>query len=77
MREIKKLNFSNHPVVAKELVKFLAVNTEFHSIKDLQGILNTLQSELVSVKKEITNTLKAKNNGKQVLSVKFIELCVS
>ena len=36
MQEIQRLNFENHPVVANELVKFLAVNAEFDSIKTLQ-----------------------------------------
>ena len=35
MKQIQYLDFSNHPSVANELVKFLAVNQEFQSVKDL------------------------------------------
>ena len=35
IRNIQDQNFANHPAVANERVKFLAVNTEFQSVKDL------------------------------------------
>ena len=43
MRATQKLNFENHPAVSNELAKFLAVNTEFQSIKYLETTVATLQ----------------------------------
>ena len=59
MREIQRLNFENHPSVSNELVKFLAVNTEFDSIKTLQAQMTEIKTDINQMKKEISNILKA------------------
>ena len=66
MREIQRLNYENHPTVSNELVKFLAVNMEFRSIKDLQTAVAGVQTDVSLIKKEITNL----NKGHQTLSNK-------
>ena len=58
MREIQRLNFENHPAVANELVKFLAVNTEFDSIKNLQTDVAQIQKDVTHALREISNILK-------------------
>lgn len=58
MREIQRLNFENHPAVANELVKFLAVNTEFDSIKNLQ-------TDVAQIQKDVTHALHC---GKYLIS---------
>ena len=47
MREIQRVNFENHPSVANELVKFLAVNTEFDSLKTLQSQSNDFKTGIL------------------------------
>ena len=64
------MNYENHPTVSNELVKFLAVNTEFQSIKDLQTSLTTLESDVSSMKKDIVNLGK----GLQTTSNKVDQL---
>ena len=66
MREIQRLNYENHPTVSKKPVKFLAVNMEFQSIKDLQTAVAGVQTDVSLIKKEITNLKK----GHQTLSNK-------
>ena len=59
MQEIQKLNFENHPEVSTELVKFLAVNTEFQSIQNLQNDVKTIQTDFSAIRKEISSLVKA------------------
>ena len=59
MREIQDVGFTNHPIIANELVKFLAVNTEFQSVRDLQSVTGTLTNELNAVRKELGSLVKA------------------
>ena len=59
MRQIQDLNFSNHLSVANELVKFLAVNQEFQSVKDLQTKSGKLKDDLSTTRREITGLLKS------------------
>ena len=59
MREIQRLNFENHPSVSNELVKCMAVNTEFDSIKTLQAQMIEIKTDITQMKKEISNVLKA------------------
>ena len=59
MREIQNVGFMNHPSIANELVKFLAVNTKFQSVKDLQTTTGSLTSEVTTLKRELANLVKA------------------
>ena len=67
MREIQRLNFENHPTVSNELVKFLSVNTEFQSIKDLQTSTSTLVTEMAALKKEVANLVKGQHTNSNKL----------
>ena len=51
MRNVQDLNFANHLAVANEIAKFLAVNTEFQSVKDLQSETTKLREDLVTMKR--------------------------
>ena len=59
MRDIQRLNFENHPAVSNELVKFLAVNTEFDSIKTLQTQMTEIKVDITQMKKDISNIAKS------------------
>ena len=58
MREIQRVNFENHPSVANELVKFLAVNTEFDSLKMLQDQSNEFKTDILKLQKDVVNIMK-------------------
>ena len=58
MQEIQRLNFINHPSVSNKLVKFLAVNTEFQSVINLQGITTSLTTDINQIKKDNAGQLK-------------------
>ena len=49
MRHIQDLNFSNHSTVAIELVKFLAVNTEFQLVNDLQSEVGNFKEDIATL----------------------------
>jgi hypothetical protein len=59
MAEYKRLSFKNHPSVATELVKFLAINTSFEAIKKLVTKAVVLEAEVASMKKEVSSSVKA------------------
>ena len=59
MNTIRKVGLKNHPVVSSELVKFLAVNTEYQSIKDLQTLTTELKDSVKDVDKHATSSIKA------------------
>ena len=59
MSEYKRLSFKNHPSVATELVKFLAINTSFDSIESLVAKGIAQEAKLVAMNKEVTNAVKA------------------
>jgi hypothetical protein len=48
----KILNFKNHPSIATELVKYLAINTSFEAIKKLT-------MEIIDFKKQLGASVKA------------------
>ena len=50
MTAIREIGFSNDPIVSSELVKFLALNTEFDTIKKLAEKNQVLRQEIEHVK---------------------------
>jgi cell division septum initiation protein DivIVA len=59
MAEYKRLSFKNHPSVATELVKFLAINTSFESIEKLVAQTKVLETEVSELKKQVTASVKS------------------
>jgi hypothetical protein len=59
MAEYKRLSFKNHPLVATELVKFLAINTSFEATKKLVTKSIVLEAEVASMKKEVASASKS------------------
>jgi hypothetical protein len=65
MAAYKRLNFKNHPSIATELVKFLAINTSFEAIEKLTLKAATLELDVREAKKasmEATKTAAAAAN---------------
>jgi hypothetical protein len=59
MQEYKRLNFKNHPSIATELVKFLAINTSFEAIEKLTTQVACHQTEISQYKRDIAAATKA------------------
>jgi hypothetical protein len=59
MSEYKRLSFKNHPSVATELVKFLAINTSFEAIEKLVNQTKVLECEVCEMKKQVAASVKA------------------
>jgi hypothetical protein len=59
MSEYKRLSFKNHPSVATELVKFLAINTSFESIEKLVSQTKVLETKVNELKKQISAAVKS------------------
>jgi hypothetical protein len=55
----KRLNFKNHPSIATELVKFLAINTSFEAIDKLTTKAAYLELEVVEYKKQMATAVKS------------------
>jgi hypothetical protein len=56
MLEYKRLNFKNHPSIATELVKFLAINTSFEAIEKL---ITQVASHQVEIRENTKNVAAA------------------
>jgi hypothetical protein len=59
MAEYKHLNFKNHPTIATELVKFLAINTSFQAIKKLTSQVACHATNIAKAKKQVAAAVKA------------------
>jgi hypothetical protein len=59
MAEYKRLSFKNHPSVATELVKFLAINTSFEAIEKLINQTKVLECEVCEMKKQVAASVKS------------------
>jgi hypothetical protein len=58
MAAYKRLNFKNHPSIATELVKFLAINTSFEAIDRLTAKAATMELETSEAKKRVLEAIK-------------------
>jgi hypothetical protein len=59
MNEYKCLNFKNHPSIATELVKFLAINTSFEAIEKLTVKMGATEAKLNDSKKQVAAAVKS------------------
>ena len=58
MVEVTKIGFRDSPIVASELVKFLALNTGFDSLEALTTQNEKLKVEVAELKKTVTGTTR-------------------
>jgi hypothetical protein len=63
MSDYKRLNFKNHPSIATELVKFLAINTSFEAIDKLTTKAAWLELEVLEFKKQLAAANKAASSA--------------
>jgi hypothetical protein len=59
MASYKRLNFKNHPSIATELVKFLAINTSFEAIDKVTAKATSLEIDVLEGKKQLAAANKA------------------
>ena len=59
MGSIRRVGFANDSVIASELVKFLALNTEFDTIKNLADENVKIRQECEDVKKDAKEATKS------------------
>ena len=58
MAEMTNLGFRDSPIVASELVKFLALNTGFDAIETLMKSNTTLKAEVAALTKAVAGNTK-------------------
>jgi hypothetical protein len=63
MASYKRLNFKNHPSIATELVKFLAINTSFEAIDLLLIKSAALEVEAADLKKQVAAAVKSASSA--------------
>jgi hypothetical protein len=63
MASYKRLNFKNHPSIATELVKFLAINTSFEAIEKLTCKATVLELEIADFKKKVNEAVKTASSA--------------
>jgi hypothetical protein len=56
--EVTKIGFRDSPIVASELVKFLALNTGFDALEALTTQNEKLKIEVAELKKMVTGTTR-------------------
>lgn len=61
MSDIHKMGFKNCPIVANELVKVLAKNTQVEAIDNLKGEVSSIRSEIGRIKSDASD-LKSKTS---------------
>jgi len=59
MIEIEKLDFRNSPIITSELAKFLALNSNYESIEDLQKEVKTVNETVSKALKETASAVKS------------------
>jgi hypothetical protein len=63
MADYKRLNFKNHPSIATELVKSLAINTSFEAIDKVTTKAAWLELEVLDFKKQLAAANKAASSA--------------
>jgi hypothetical protein len=63
MASYKRLNFKNHPSIATELVKFLAINTSFEAIDKLTCKTTLLELDIADLKKKLNEAIKTSSSA--------------
>ena len=67
MVEVTKIGFRDSPIVASELVKFLALNTGFDALETLTSSNDKLKAEVAELKKNaMAHTKAAQTNANKL-----------
>ena len=66
MEEYIQAEFKDHPTIASEYVKFLATNSGYETVGALQTKIDSLEKELATFKRSVTNAANAADSAKKV-----------
>ena len=59
MMGIMEVNFKNSPIITAELSKFLALNTNYEAIEQMQKKMNSLETDSVAMRKDVKSAVSA------------------
>jgi len=63
MMGIMEVNFKNSPIITAELSKFLALNTNYEAVEQMQKKVNSLEADSVAVRKDVKSAVSAANTA--------------
>jgi len=63
MMDIIRVNFKNSPIITAELSKFLALNTNYEALEQVQKKISTIETDHASMKKEVKSAVSAANTA--------------
>jgi len=63
MVSITQVNFKNSPIITAELSKYLALNTNYEAVEQVQKKLLTIESENVTMRKDVKSAVSAANTA--------------
>lgn len=63
MVSITQVNFKNSPIITAELSKYLALNTNYEAVEQVQKKLLAIESENVTMRKDVKSAVSAANTA--------------
>jgi len=63
MMSIIQVNFKNSPIITAELSKYLALNTNYEAVEQVQKKLTSIEAENVAMKKDVKSAVSAANTA--------------
>jgi len=63
MMTITQSNFKNSPIITAELSKYLALNTNYEAVEQVQKKLSTMESDNATLKKDVKSAISSANTA--------------
>jgi len=63
MMSITQVNFKNSPIITAELSKYLALNTNYEAVEQVQKKLTSIEAENIAMKKDVKSAVSAANTA--------------
>jgi len=63
MMSISQVNFKNSPIITAELSKYLALNTNYEAVEQVQKKLTAMESDHAAIKKDVKSAVSAANTA--------------
>jgi len=63
MMNISAVNFKNSPIITAELSKFLALNTNYEAVEQVQKKVTSIESDTLAMKKDVKSAISAANTA--------------
>jgi len=62
MMSITAVNFKNSPIITAELSKFLALNTNYEAVEQVQKKVSSIETDTLAMKKDVKSAVSAANS---------------